>query len=59
MNRISAAYTGLLILLFVPVIAFGQATLKGVVTDASTNEPMIGVNVVIQGTTLGAATTDN
>ena len=57
MNRTSTAYRALLILLFVPLIAFGQATLKGVVTDASTNEPMIGVNVVIQGTSLGAATT--
>jgi TonB-dependent receptor len=57
MNRISFAYTALLVVLFVPAIAFGQATLKGVVTDASTNEPMIGVNVVIQGTSLGAATT--
>ena len=42
--------------LFVPIIAFGQATLKGTVTDASNNEPLIGVNVIVQGTSLGAAT---
>jgi TonB-dependent receptor len=41
---------------FVPIIAFGQATLKGTVTDASNNEPLIGVNVIVQGTSLGAAT---
>ena len=40
----------------VPIIAFGQATLKGTVTDISNNEPLIGVNVTIQGTSLGAAT---
>jgi len=42
--------------IFVPIIAFGQATLKGTVTDISNNEPLIGVNVTIQGTSLGAAT---
>jgi TonB-dependent receptor len=46
----------LFLALFVPIIAFGQATLKGTVTDASNNEPLIGVNVIVQGTSLGAAT---
>ncbi|MGD0037085.1 MAG: carboxypeptidase-like regulatory domain-containing protein, partial [Bacteroidota bacterium] len=42
--------------IYIPMIAFGQATLKGTITDASSNETLIGVNVVIQGTSLGAAT---
>jgi len=46
----------LFFIVFVPIIAFGQATLKGTVTDISNNEPLIGVNVTIQGTSLGAAT---
>jgi len=46
----------LFLAVFVPLIAFGQATLKGTVTDISNNEPLIGVNVTIQGTSLGAAT---
>ncbi|MGA3288328.1 MAG: TonB-dependent receptor [Bacteroidota bacterium] len=46
----------LFLAVFVPIIAFGQATLKGTVTDASNNEPLIGVNVIVQGTSLGAAT---
>ena len=43
-------------ILFVPILAFGQATLKGTVTDISNNDPLIGVNVTVQGTALGAAT---
>jgi TonB-dependent receptor len=43
-------------ILFIPLITFGQATLKGTVTDATTNEPLIGVSVTILGTSLGAAT---
>jgi TonB-dependent receptor len=42
--------------LLVPVITFGQASLKGTITDVTTNETLIGVNVIVQGTSLGAAT---
>ena len=41
---------------FVPILAFGQATLKGSVTDATNNDPLVGVNVTLQGTAIGAAT---
>lgn len=34
----------------------GQVTITGTVTDASTGETLIGANVVVQGTTTGAAT---
>ncbi|HSL86336.1 MAG TPA: SusC/RagA family TonB-linked outer membrane protein, partial [Bacteroidales bacterium] len=33
-----------------------QVTVSGMVTDASTGDPMPGVNVIIKGTTLGALT---
>jgi TonB-dependent receptor len=33
-----------------------SSTIRGVVTDASSNEKLIGVNVTVQGTSLGAAT---
>ena len=46
----------LFLIVFVPIIAFGQATLKGTVTDATNDEPLIGVNVTVQGTSLGAPT---
>jgi TonB-dependent receptor len=42
--------------LFVPFIAFGQATLSGSVTDTVNNELLIGASVFLQGTSLGAAT---
>ncbi len=42
--------------LLVPVHVFGQASIQGTVKDAATNETLIGVNVIIQGTSLGAAT---
>jgi len=43
-------------LFLLPVLLFGQSSLRGTVTDASNGEPLIGINVVIQGTSRGAAT---
>jgi TonB-dependent receptor len=45
-----------LIFMLIPGFVFSQALLKGLVSDASNNEPLIGVNVIVQGTSLGAAT---
>jgi TonB-linked SusC/RagA family outer membrane protein len=36
--------------------AFQQLTITGSVTDANTGEPLPGVNIVIEGTTMGAIT---
>lgn len=41
---------------FLPCVLFGQTLLKGIVIDGSNGEPLIGVNVVVQGTSLGAST---
>jgi len=48
-------------LLFIPAILFAGNTGKiaGRVTDAQTGEPIVGVNVIIEGTYLGAATDIN
>ncbi|MDZ7346098.1 MAG: TonB-dependent receptor, partial [candidate division KSB1 bacterium] len=46
----------LLILLAEPVFSGSTGKIVGKVTDADTGEPLPGVNVVIEGTTLGAAT---
>jgi TonB-linked SusC/RagA family outer membrane protein len=43
------------ILLGLPVIAFGQLTIEGKVTDER-GEPLIGANVIVRGTTRGTAT---
>src|SRR5258706_11066403 len=45
----------LLLLSFSSTVSFGQGSIAGVVTDAKTKEPVIGANVVIQGTSIGAA----
>lgn len=39
-----------------PAIVFGQKTITGTVTDAATNETLIGVNILIVGTTTGTIT---
>ncbi|UCF65627.1 MAG: carboxypeptidase-like regulatory domain-containing protein [bacterium] len=45
-------------LLLLPSLILSSTTgkLSGVVTDQSTGDPLIGVNVVIEGTTMGAST---
>ncbi|MBS4035781.1 MAG: TonB-dependent receptor [Ignavibacterium sp.] len=54
MNRI---FTVLIIFLFLPIYVLGQTgQLSGKVTDLSTGEPLIGANIIIIGTSAGAAT---
>ena len=44
-------------LVIFPVVAFaGNGKITGVVKDASTGEPVVGANVIIEGTLMGAAT---
>ncbi|MCX6132823.1 MAG: TonB-dependent receptor [Ignavibacteriales bacterium] len=45
-----------IIVLLLPAALFGQATLRGVVTDTLTQEKLVGVNVVLVGTGMGNAT---
>ncbi len=46
-----------LVLCLAAAALFAQkATLRGVVTDAATGEPMAGVNIILRGTYYGAAT---
>ncbi|MCX6145248.1 MAG: carboxypeptidase regulatory-like domain-containing protein [Ignavibacteriales bacterium] len=46
----------LLLVSLTPVIAQNSGKISGIVRDAKTKEPIPGVNVVIKGTMLGAAT---
>lgn len=48
----------LLLLILLPVIIYAGTTGKitGIVTDKATGEPLIGANVIVVGTTIGAAT---
>ena len=51
----------LLLILLTPFFIYAGTTgkLSGTVTDAQTGEPLIGANVIISGTDLGAATNVN
>jgi len=46
----------LLLLLLFPLVAFAQETITGKVTQAGTNEPLSGANVLVKGTTTGTIT---
>jgi len=46
----------LFLLLFLPILAFAQETITGTVTNASTNEPLFGANVLVKGTSTGTST---
>ena len=46
----------LFLLLFLPFSVLAQGTLEGTVVDSKSNQPIPGVNVVIQGSTTGTQT---
>jgi outer membrane receptor protein involved in Fe transport len=49
--------TLLAFLLFVPSILFPQSgKIHGIIKDAKSNEPLVGANIIIEGTTRGAST---
>ena len=52
MNKTSKA----IVLLLFPALALGQNSISGTVTDKDSGQPLVGVNVVVEGTTMGAAT---
>ena len=58
--RISLGLITLLLVAAIPITLFAQtATITGRVTDASNGEALPGANVLLEGTTLGAATNIN
>jgi TonB-dependent receptor len=48
--------TLLAILVAAPSLLLAQGTIKGTVTDSTSGEPMVGANILVRGTALGAAT---
>ena len=46
----------LLVFLLSASFTFGQQSVSGKVTDAKTNEPLIGANILIKGTSIGTIT---
>jgi outer membrane receptor protein involved in Fe transport len=55
MKKIMKLYP-LVVLLFASAFAIGQSSIKGHVIDAITQDPLIGANVVVEGTTDGNIT---
>ena len=49
----------LIIISFIARAQDEKGIIYGKVADAVTNEPLIGVNIILEGTTLGAATDRN
>ncbi|MDZ4749004.1 MAG: carboxypeptidase-like regulatory domain-containing protein, partial [Saprospiraceae bacterium] len=47
---------GLFMLLSFPILSSGQNTLRGEVFDNLTGDPIIGANVIVQGTSIGTVT---
>ena len=43
----------LLLLLFLPLLSFSQQTLFGSIIDETTKEPLVGVTIIIKGTSIG------
>ena len=48
-------YISILLILFTSLMA-QSGSVSGKVTDATNNSPLIGANVILEGTSLGAAT---
>jgi hypothetical protein len=49
-------FLALFLAAFVPTLVFAAGKIRGKVTDAGTGEPLVGANVVVVGTQMGAAT---
>ncbi len=53
---LSPVKKSLILTLFIPLLVLGQAMFRGTVVDGTNNKSLVGVNVVVQGTSLGAVT---
>ncbi|MEM8888513.1 MAG: TonB-dependent receptor [Bacteroidota bacterium] len=58
MNR-TIYYLWMLVLFLLPGWSFGQGTLNGKVTDAESGDPLIGVRIIVSGSTTGALSGDD
>ena len=52
MNKTSRA----IVILLLPALALAQNSVSGTVTDKDSGQPLVGVNVVVEGTSMGSAT---
>lgn len=56
-SSLSRSVATVLLLFFVSILSYAQeVTISGIVTNVNTSEPLIGVNVVLKGTSRGVST---
>ena len=55
-QSIKTLSTAMLMLVLLASSALAQQTVVGTVLDESNNQPLIGANVVVQGTSIGTST---
>jgi len=58
-NTFSRFFCLLLLITFCSMSVFSQGTVRGVITDKSDKTPLIAVNIIIKGTTIGTVTNFN
>jgi outer membrane receptor protein involved in Fe transport len=58
-NFLRLLLTLVVVIALIPGLSFAAGKIRGWVTDAETGEPLMGANIVVQGSTMGAATDDN
>ncbi len=56
MKRTSHLFSLVFFAVFIPALMFGQRTISGTITDAETGDPLIGANILIEGTSTGTVT---
>ena len=56
LTKMSTAFLFILTILFASQFTWGASRIEGKVTDSSTGEPLFGANLVLEGTSIGAAT---
>ena len=48
--------TASLFVIVLSSVSFAQGSIRGVVLDSTNSEPLIGANIIVEGTSLGTAT---
>ena len=56
LTKISTVFLVILTILFASQFTWSASRIEGKVTDATTGEPLFGANLVLEGTSIGAAT---
>ena len=58
-TRTTSFLTAIAVWMLFPLLSFAQSTISGTVADAETNDPLQGVHIRVEGTTIGVVTDMN